>query len=167
MSGVAKPSAQEQCDNSRLRAVRAFCMATLRQLCNNFVQELLCLVLSMVLEEQVANFSMVAVGASACSKRISAHLPAYFGQSLTDFFVNRSPNHRGIFPRGIFLKTRFWISFPAMIKPWDWECNNPSCQYWHSLWQRALRILGTRLGPLFIHALTSPACVAFEYTRTA
>ena len=84
MSGVAKPSAQEQCDNSRLRAVRAFCMATLRQLCNNFVRCVLSWP-SMVLEEQVANFSMVAVGASACSKRISAHLPAYFGQSLTDF----------------------------------------------------------------------------------
>ena len=165
MSGVAKPSAQEQCDNSRLRAVRAFCMATLRQLCNNFVRCVLSWP-SMVLEEQVANFSMVAVGASACSKRICA-FASVFWSKLDRLFVNRSPNHRGIFPRGIFLKTRFWICFPAMIKPWDWECNNPSCQYWHSLWQRALRILGTRLGPLFIHALTSPACVAFEYTRTA
>ena len=65
MSGVAKPSAQEQCDNSRLRAVRAFCMATLRQLRNNFVQELLCLVLA--INGFGGTGSQFLNGASACS----------------------------------------------------------------------------------------------------
>ena len=53
---------------------------------------------SMVLEEQVANFSM---GHRLVQKNFGA-FASVFWSKLDRFFVNRSPNHRRIFPRGIF-----------------------------------------------------------------